>query len=445
MSRRLAVVAVAWTLLVGLGPATPSRAAEPPKATAPDVEGLQREIAALRAEVAALRQERAEQAAAAVEERLAAIERRLDELASTVETMQEGLRETTDTASSLSDAEERRVRLSVYGTFNAIDPVGSDSVFDAEAFELVFSGRPHPRLGLFAEIEFEDAAAVGGERGGEVLIEQAYANYDVAPWLQLRAGVLLVPFGNFNVDHYAPVRDVISKPLLAVAVAPSDWTDNGIGLRGSTLLGSRSALSWDVAVLSGLDADITGLGALDARQAFGVDNNNDKVLAGRLALQAGGHFELGLSGYRGAYDDAGKLDTTGWAVDLGTRLGPFRLTGELDDIEAEQLAGPATSLRGWYVRGTLDFGRRLLHRGRHGELFPESRFQLVGQWERVELAGPIDGLREKNRESRWTAGLNYRPSDQWVLKIDYEKSEAPRRPLVVGSRRAWLGSIGFNF
>jgi hypothetical protein len=46
---------------------------------------------------------------------------------------------------------------------------------------------------------------------------------------------------------------------------------------------------------------------------------------------------------------------------------------------------------------------------------------------------------------RITAGFAYRPSRQWVLKVNYEWNTATARPLDRGSLNGWLGSIGFVF
>ncbi len=357
----------------------------------------------------------------------------------------EAVRSNTAAVEALSAADRRRTQVSVYGTFNVVDPVGQDSVFDAEAFELVLSGQPHERLGFFAEIEFERAATVGGSRGGEVLLEQAYATYSFSPAANLRAGVLLMPFGNFNVDHYAPNRDVISKPLVSYVVAPSDWTDNGFGLHGSVVAGSAWSVEYETYLVAGLDADVTALGTRAARQSFGTDNNDDKSLVGRFAFNRAGNLELGLSGYSGKYDDADRLRLTGWAVDGSFEHRRLRFTGEYNRFDAEQVFGPAAILEGYYGRLVLGVTPPWLRRGWHGRAFPSARLELVAQYDDVRLEGPLDGLFVINSERRTTFGLNYRPSHYWVLKLNYEDSEATGAPLQKGDFRGYLASIGFQF
>jgi opacity protein-like surface antigen len=421
---------------------------------AAEVAALHAELASLRQELAALRQAQLDAAApgSANAARLATAEERLATLAAAVAGLDARLTEvddrnaeTADTVAGLEQAVEQDVHLGIYGSLVGIDATGSTSAFDAESFELVLSGRPHPRLGYFAELEFEQAASVGGARGGEVILEQAWASYAISPFVNLRAGVLLMPFGNVSVDHYAPKRDVISKPLTAVVVAPSDWTDNGIGLYGRRLLGGEWSFNYELDLVAGLGADLTALGTRAGRQPFGVDNNNDKALVGRGALHRGDLFELGVSAYHGAYDAAGRLDLAGWALDGQLNVASLRLTGEVNELRGDRARGPNLAFRGWYGRAAWDFGRSWLRHGWHGKAFPEAFLSLVAQYDEVTVRGPLGDAFLTSSESRSTLGLNYRPSHQWVLKVDYEHSQGRGLRLVRGDSRAWLAAVGFVF
>lgn len=344
---------------------------------------------------------------------------------------------------ALSEAERRRVNLTVYGDFQARAFEGEDAIFDGKAFELVMSGQPHERLSFFAEIEFEQAAAVGEERGGEVLVEQAYANLSFAPLANLRAGILLVPFGNVNVDHFAPRRDVVGKPLVSWVVAPSDWTDNGVGFHGSQLVGSSLLLSYEAYAIAGLDSEISAYGLREARQGYGVDNNGNKALVGRLVIDRSGSFELGLSGYTGDYDDAGSQRLEGLGVHGLANLGPLHLTGEYNSMKAH--GQPDQRFHGYYGRATIDFGRNLLRRTFLGKGFSDPRFTLVYQHDWVSAEGLLEGTLVTTREQRDTVGLNFRPSSQWVLKLDYEWNRTDNLTLDRGDRDGFVGAIAFVF
>lgn len=447
--RAAVLAAVAW-----LGPATPSRAVP---AHAPDerVAALEAELRRLRDALAAAseRLAQAEAARAAADEAAAAETRRLAALEAALQQLEQGLARLAgeqgragDALDRAAEAEGRRPTLTIYGTLDGSKYRGRRSILDAQAFELVLSGRPRPRLGFFAELEFERAAGVGGERGGEIVVEQAYANFTFNPLFNLRAGVLLVPFGNINIDHYAPRRDVVSRPLVAHVVAPSDWTDNGLGLYGRTVFGSSWVLDYEAYVIAGLAEPIDALGTRRARQGYGVDNNDDKALVGRFAWSRAGRFTLGLSGYTGRYDDAGRRRLNGWAVDGLTRFGALTLTGEYDELRADRGPERAARLRGFYARAVVDFGRRLLARSL-ARGFDDPRLQAVAQYDDARLDGPFGerAVFTRNRERRLTLGLNFRPSREWVLKLNWERNRAGELPLMQGDAQGVVGSIGFVF
>ena len=417
-----------------------------------EVTALKAELARMRAEIAAfrdelqrLRVEAAKNKDKAVAARLAAMEAVQLKIEAEIARLSEELKQTGDALDLASEAERRKPTTTVYGTLQAAKYGGRNSILDAEAFELVFSGRPHPRLSFFAEIEFERAASVGGPRGGEVVLEQAYAGYSFAQLFSVRTGVLLVPFGNVNVDHFAPLRDVVRKPLVSYAIAPSDWTDNGIQFTGRRLVGTSWLFEYEAAVIAGLDRRISSVGMREARQAFGVDNNDDKALVGRFAIKRGTSLEAGVSGYTGKYDDANRERLNGWAADLRAELGSVRITGEFDHFTANRGIGPKSQLSGYYVRASYDFrGGALLKIAKD---FEDPRLTLVAQYDWARIDGPNTrtGGFERNRETGVTLGLAYRPSRQWVAKVNYERNQAANEALDRGELRGWLASVGFVF
>lgn len=448
---RSCVRGVVWSLVTLLA-VSPLTAQEPPAGAQAEATARAEEILRLREELARLAERQEELAARLAElaERDAGGETERGALAAEIAELREELariaeeaRQATASLEAVSEAERRRINLNVYGDFQASAFRGEDSLFDGRAFELVLSGQPHARLSFFSEIEFERAAAVGEERGGEVLVEQAYATFHVSPLLNLRAGILLVPFGNVNVDHFAPRRDVVSKPIVSWVVAPSDWTDNGLGLQGSRLLGTAWLLSYEAYAIAGLDSEVNGFGLRDARQGYGVDNNADKALVGRAALSRLGSVTVGLSGYRGRYDDDGRRALAGWAIDGLFEHGRLRLTGEYDSLTAD--GAPDARFRGFYARLSFDVLKDALRPTPLGRDFSDPRLTAVYQYDRVKAEGPVGDAFEETTETRHTLGLNFRPSDNWVLKLNYEINRTDNLVLYQGNREGFIGAIGFVF
>lgn len=449
MSRRaqlvVLVLAVAVAAVAAAAPAPPPPSDAELRAR---VESLEREVLELRRLLVAGTAGGSLAAAdtSVLAARLDTLEAAVAGLRQDLEAASEDARITAEAVDDLSEGELQRAHLGVYGSIVGADYSDADSVIDGEAVELVVSGRPHQRLGFFTEIEFERAAAVGGERGGEVVVEQAHATLGLTSWLGFKAGIVLMPFGNHNLDHYAPTREVISRPLVSQVVVPSDWTDNGAGFTGRQALGGGWALDYETYVVAGLGGDVPALGMRAARQSFGTDNNNDKAVIGRVAIGLRDQLEGGVSYYSGAWDDASRLDLDGWAGHFATRLGPLRLSGEYNAFAVEQLGLEDMTLEGYYLRGVYDLFRDLLRRGSHGAAFPDARLSLVAEVGEVTIDQPTaDGLLT-SRESRWVLGLNYRPSHHWVLKLDREENSLDEGAAILhGDADAWLAAVGFVY
>ncbi len=448
-ARRLAIAVV---FLASAGPTRSADAAPQGTAARPEslaalqsaLERLRTELSVLQGEIQRLTQEASRSREPGLDARLTSLEQRQKAIEAELARLLGELKLMSEALDQASENDRKRPTMTVYGTLQASRFEGQKSILDAEAFELVLSGRPHPRLSFFAEIEFERAASVGGPRGGEIVMEQAYASYTFAPALSVRTGVLLVPFGNVNVDHFAPLRDVVRKPLVSYAVAPSDWTDNGVQIAGRRVLGAAWLIDYEAAVIAGLDSRITSVGTRAARQAFGVDNNDNKALVGRLAVKRGSGFETGVSGYTGKYDDANMLNLDGWAVDLRAELGPLRLTGEYDHFAAAGGSRPTGHLRGYYARASYDIRGAWLRA--IAKDFDDPRLTLVVQydWTRIEGLSATSSA-ESNRETGLTVGLAYRPSRQWVAKVNREVNKATNRARHRGTVDGWLASVGFVF
>ena len=435
----------AAALLLAAASAAPAAGQEPPGEPAlhEELERMSRDLDRLRAEIAALQ---GRPPAPAIEAgRVEALEAEVARLQAELKRLAEQLKQTEGGLEGLSREDERRIALTVYGTLDWERFGGRTSVFDAHLFELVLSGRPHKRLSFIAQVEFERAASVGGERGGEVAIEQVYPTLAFSSLFNLRAGVFLMPFGNINIDHFPTSREVVSRPLVSQVVAPQDWADNGVGLSGRRLFASTWLVSYEAWVCAGLGADIGASGLREARQPFGVDNNGNKALAGRAAVNRASRLEVGLSGYAGKYDDADRFWLRGFAVDALALFGPFKVTGEYDILTAERPEGPDARYRGHYLRAVYEFGRSVLVKTPFGKDFVEPKLALVAQWDSVAVDGDEAGVLERNRERRQTYGLNYRPAGQWVLKLAYERNSTTSRPLVRGDADGWTGAVAFVF
>ncbi len=244
-----------------------------------------------------------------------------------------------------------RVRFNGYGSmrFEANDvpsgnniPGGSAASFTFRRFVLATDARPASRLRVYSEIEFErlfeietekESARVPGSTafkqttegnsGGEISVEQAWGQFNFAENHGLRAGVVLVPVGRFNLLHDDDYWDIPRRtltdrdaPVLPIKTA---WRDLGAGLTGSFNIGSGGKLDYQIYALNGaaLDFNIEH----EVTTSAGVPGSAELVLNSEMQL-ASGFFdgsksaaafawrasysptirgEFALSGYHGKY------------------------------------------------------------------------------------------------------------------------------------------------
>jgi hypothetical protein len=439
-------LAAALLPLLGATMVSPLYAAEPADVDA-RLDSLEARWDRMEAELAALRAliERSQGVPAApAAESISAVSETVRALGDDLEVVRGEVATQSQALAAAGAARQREIAISAYGAVNAGKRSGEDSIIDAESFEIVLSGQPHERISFFSEIEFERAATVGGPRGGEVLVEQAYVDMLMTDTISLRGGVILVPFGNNEADHYAPLRDVIYRPLSSRLISPSDWTDNGFGLIGHRELSPNWQLEWEAYLIAGLDDQIGPNGLREARQGFGEDNNNNKAVAAHLTLRNSDDLSVGLGIYSGAYDDDGEQQLNGWGLDFNWRREGWKFAGEYLRMRADRVEGGAATLYGGYARAGYDINR-WFEPDWSGESFPDARLSLIYEYNHVSVEDltSLAGLVE--RERKHVLGLRYEPDHSWVLKLNREWSDASGRPLVNGDADGWAVGIGFVF
>jgi len=166
-----------------------------------------------------------------------------------------------------------------------------------------------------------------------------------------------------------------------------------------------------------------------------LDNNNGKAVVGRVAFSPMLGIEVGGSGYFGSYDPASKRPLSIGAVDWTLQRGPFELIGEaawtyardnhrnLDgtfafDTSAGVPAGTLLPRRsdGYYVQGNYHFMPQVLRRWAPAHFTEASTFTAVVRWEQANTNSELAATARE----RLTLGLNFRPVEDTVFKVDYQ-------------------------
>ncbi len=342
----------------------------------------------------------------------------------------------TDSRATLSDRAAAIIDKTTLGGYGEHEfHHGEDDIttFVNHRFVLFVYSQLHPRISTATEIEFEFAGSPlkrdGALEAGEVLLEFSVVDFEIAEWLVLRAGVILMPVGAYNLRHDAPTRDLVDRPLAYTTVLPTTWFESGAGLLGKIPLGDQR-LSYEIYVVNGLDARLyDGSGLRGARGSHLQDNNPDKAIAGRLAYSPSLAFEVGASGYSGEYDLQDNRVNLG-NLDLRWKLGPVELIGEVvrvwidegfvEGFSASSAANTRdavpTDMWGFYGEADLHFTIAPLWALLPKDL-QQATFTAVLRYEGKDTDLDRDSAQGDRR--RLTMGLNFRPIEAFVLKTDY--------------------------
>ncbi len=350
-----------------------------------------------------------------------------------------------------------------YRLFNSSSSTGigqpgtgaGSSSFDQQRFVPFFYSDITDRLKVAAELEIEHGVrskSTQADSGGiEVSLEFATIDYLINEKLNFRAGIILLPVGKFNLLHDSPLNDLSDRPMVATAIIPSTLSETGAGFYGTFYPTRLSKLDYELYVTQGFNGykkDETpvitaGAGLRDARQRVstvddGLDNNNGKAVVGRVAFSPILGVEVGGSGYYGSYDPASKRPLAIWAADWTFQRGPFELIGEYAWVYARDndrlLDGnfacdnPPTftcapgfrllprRMDGYYVQGNYHFLPQFLRRWAPSYFTEASTFTAVVRWDQINTNSEFSDTKKE----RLTFGLNFRPVEDTVFKVDYQ-------------------------
>lgn len=341
-----------------------------------------------------------------------------------------------------------------YRLFNSSNSLGvgqsgigqGSSTFDQERFVPFFYADVTDRIKVASEVELEHGIRTRSNSGSgiEVSVEFATIDYQFNDPFNLRAGIILLPVGKFNLIHDSPLNELAARPLVDTAIIPTTLSEAGVGFYGTVYPGRTAKVDYELYVTQGFNGyatdgtpQITATNGLqNALQRVstvddGLDNNNGKAVVGRVAYSPILGIEVGGSGYFGSYDPASKRPLAIWAADWTLQHGPFRVIGEAAWVYArdnnrtldggyafDPMTGQPLPRRmdGFYVEGDYHFMPDALKRWAPSHFSDASTFTAVLRWDQVNTNAEL----LSTREERLTVGLNFRPISDVVYRIDYQ-------------------------
>jgi len=248
-------------------------------------------------------------------------------------------------------------------------------------------GKIGQRFGFALEAKARDVSSFD--------LEQAWVGFLPSRAVTVKAGLYLVPFGNYNRAGRPYETPLIGRPLNLAALYPASWRDLGLLVEGAI-----GVLTYAAFVGNGL----SGEGGFGSGQQF-EDNNTSWAKGGRIGLALGSDIRAGVSLYSGKHDAEGQRDLLLEGVDLAWVTEQWEVHGE-------------------YTKGLID-NPEPFERGRTEgfsiwTLMGFRSVQPVASFQKVKTDDPFLGEEGTAVDrTRWTLGLRWVLAGRMYLKIEY--------------------------
>jgi len=344
------------------------------------------------------------------------------------------------------------VSLGGYFDMEYFDREGEESTFRQHRWVINIGAQLTDRISFNSEYEIEYGGPDSAGGDGEAKVEQAYVDYRINDAFNLRAGAILAPFGRYNIYHDSDLQDLTDRPLLAKDIIPTTWTEAGYGVFGklNPTLGSYEDLEigYELYAVNGLDDGFSDTGLGGARNSLKTDNNDNKAIVGRLSLSPFLGHELGVNGYRGEYSGTGDA-LTGIGMDTFNTFGPLEFITEYGYFDVEETPGASSDLanyfQGAYAQVNYHFWPKFFDNTFLGRGFDNPTFTLVNRYDWAKIHDDGDSTSGINEEDRYTIGLNYRPIDSFVVKLEYQFNHSTGDVLEAGDKNGFVTSVAVGF
>lgn len=348
--------------------------------------------------------------------------------------------------------------------FSRVGANGSDKMnrgsISIPRFVLAFDYKFSPKWVLSSEIEFEYGGTGAAreiewieengeyeaeiEKGGEVALEQFHISYMASRYINLRFGHMIVPVGLTN-SHHEPLNFFgVYRPEGETTILPSTWHETGIAV-----FGQLGQLDYELQLVSGLDPqnfrseNWIGKGT---QGAFEITNFTSPAFVARLnwhgikalqGLRIGASFYYDQTAKNGSkpkrntnYDfpvtivtaDAQyKSMNNNWIARANFIWGHLGESGALTKINNKSSAAsgyPNTTVaqRAVSFGGETGYNIGSFFGNKAPRIYPFVRYEYYNPMEETEKGFLAD---KRFQVSAVTAGLNYYPLPNLVIKADY--------------------------
>lgn len=220
----------------------------------------------------------------------------------------------------------------------------NNGTLDVHRMVLMFGYKFNSRTQFITELEVEHVK--------EIYAEQAFLDYRINNFMNLRAGLMLIPMGIVNEYHEPPTFMGVERPLLDKYIVPSTWREIGTGITGNI---SNANLKYQAYIVNGFSSYNDGAtlrgsdGLRKGRQKGAKSFMSTPNFSGKIEYYGFSGLNLGLSAYVGntqssVYDGLDKNDADAVAQADSSVVGVSMI-----GLDARY------SKKGLHVRGQLNY------------------------------------------------------------------------------------------
>ena len=193
---------------------------------------------------------------------------------------------------------DRKLTIGLYGNVDYNQPINPGSYnngnLDVHRVVFLFGYKFNDRMQLITELELEHVE--------EVSIEQAFLDYRINNFMNLRAGLMLIPIGIINEYHEPTTFNGVERPLLDKYIVPSTWREIGAGFAGNIM---SANIRYQAYIINGFSSygDGPALRGKDAfrkgRQKGAESFMSSPNFTAKIEYYGLRSFNIGISGYFG--------------------------------------------------------------------------------------------------------------------------------------------------
>lgn len=283
------------------------------------------------------------------------------------------------------------------------------SIWDFHRFVLFFGYSWTEKWSFKSEVELEHNFVKNGQ--GELELEQAYVNYHYSDMFGFNVGIILPSVGLLNEFHEPPLFFGTERPVYHNLIIPTTWFGSG-----ASIYGNYFGFDYRLTLFESLNSDKLSLaeGIRPARMKGYKPNASGFLYSIKLdylnipGLKVGNSFS-----FNNAKGDSTKIDIT--IYEFHTKYEANNITAVFEFGNINYSSGELKTSRGYYfdlgynVAALFDVNTKIIPFVRYSDINTAAKTVSGGDSERLY------------HFSEWMIGLNVKPLEQVVFKLDYSE------------------------